>query len=112
MSDVVTPNQQTEAPLRKGWIVAAGSCGFNLDARQVWACYHKGVALFVWPYHDGKGYTYAVTGHMSGLGRTLESAMVQAEGVAAANGTHGADRRMSRKQFDKVTSNPERLARR
>lgn len=95
------------------WREAAGSCGLNLGERQVDAAYVNGVALFAFESNFSNSstpfFSCVVTGHMSCGASTLDEAKAKGVVMAMEMGAAGADRRMSRAQFETLVATPERL---
>lgn len=96
------------------WILARGSCGFNLGDRQVEAAYVNGVALFAYESPslsrpNAPFYNCVVTGQMTCGSASMAKAKASGVYEAKKHGTNEADRRLSRKQFLEVINSLERL---
>lgn len=96
------------------WIIAEGSCGYNLGDTQIEAAYVNGVALFAYESSLSKTgvprYSCGVTGQITCGGKSMEEAKAAGVHQALKYGVLGADRRLTRKQFNEIVANPVRLA--
>lgn len=102
------PSRRTEPPT--GWAVAKGSAGYNVRG-PVYGRYVNGVALFAFlaSWSKEEHWSCVVTGHLTAGGDTLEQACRAGEAYARKNGVSGADRRLTKKQFQARMDDPRFL---
>lgn len=101
-----------ELPNHDEWILAKGSCGFNIGSTSVYAAYVNGVALFAFEYavRNKPHFSCVVTGQLLCGGKSLHEAMDAGALEALKWGVLDADQRFSRKKFQEVIDNPVRLS--